>query len=826
MQGLKKKELNKNLQRNKFSSYLPLLYRHKDSGESDKFLCQDNTIGYAWELSPCAFLSDKQAVYLEQILSIDYPKSTVMQFILHADENVEPIIKNFLDAKVLKDDLLQKASLQTANFLRKEAEGMRKMGEIPIRNYRCFAYIKSPEGIDAYTLSNIEEALKGANLHPERINAEDIVSWYKQIFNNEYRTRDTIHLDESKPINEQIINSDSIIDFDEKNNKVGGKHVSVVTPKELGKNINSLCFNRMFGGYAKATEDQTQIISPYIFSLNIIFDSIESEVKRKATIVTSQRFGGTMAQALNKRISEFTKVVSDIDDGKKLIKIIPSMVIYDKDRKKLNTSLSRVKSCWSADEESGQWRLQEETKIAKIIFLASLPFGLYHVGRNVKMIDRHFINNTESVSKMLPVQAEFKGSINDPSTLYICRKGQLGGLNIGHTNTSSNFLVSAESGGGKSYFLNKFLLDERARKTKIRVLDIGGSYKKMAMALGGKYIDFESAAICINPLDFRVPIIESTGLPDLEDYDKARDVAVTVIGEMVYSASGKVMLETEWTILKMAVDWALSDKEKIIAGIDSIIEYCRNVSAHIKDATNNIISTALEMSFNLYDFSSVGKYGRYFCGKSNFDIATDEFVIIELERIRARRELFSVVVMQMLNLVTADLYLGDRSTRTICLFEEVASLLKKQGHKDLSQLGSIIDEGYRRARKYAGAFGVVFQSLLDLKKFGDLGDVIRENSSYKFLLQGKTYKEASENNLVPYKGLALDLVDSTKNQKPRYSEVFVDSPFGLGIFRLYVDPWTSALCSSEPTDVAIFERLLKEGLSPLEAVTKLSGVTI
>lgn len=824
MFGLSKKKLEKDLQRHKFSSYLPILYRSKEKEGVDSFLNQDNTIGYAWELSPCAFLSDKQAVYLEQILSVDFPKGSVMQVILHADENIEPILNNYLKAKNIDDELLQKASIQTANFLRKEAEGMRKMGEIPIRNYRCFVYIKSPEGIDSYTISNIEEALKGANLSPVRINAEDIISWYKQIFNNEYYNSSEITLDEKKPINEQIINSDSRIEFDERDNYVGGKHISVITPKELGKNIDSLCFNRMFGGYAKATEDQTQIVSPYIFSLNIVFDNVETEIKTKASIVTSQKFGGTMAQALSKRISEYVKVVSDIDDGKKQLKIIPSMIVYDKCKNKLNTSLSRIKSCWSADENSGSWRLQEETKIAKIIFLASLPFGLYHVGKNIKTMDRHFINNTEAISRMMPVQAEFKGSTHDPSTLYICRKGQIAGLNIGHTNTASNFLVSAESGGGKSYFLNKFLQDERARKTKIRVLDIGGSYKKMSMALGGKYIDFENARICINPLDFKVPIVN--GLPDKEDYDKARDVAVTVIGEMVYSASDDKMDETEFTLIKMAVDWSLTEKARIINGIDSIIYYLRNIDELVNKSTKKINDIATMMAFNLYDFSSKGKYGHFFCGKSNFDIAKDEFVIIELERIRARRELFSVVVMQMLNLITADLYLGDRSTRTICLFEEVASLLKKQGHKDLSQLGSIIDEGYRRARKYAGAFGVVLQSLLDLKKFGDLGDVIRENSSYKFLLEGKTYREAAENGLVMYKGLALDLVDSTKNQKPRYSEVFVDSPYGMGIFRLYVDPWTSALCSSEPSDVAAFEALLKKGFSPLDAISELSGITL
>lgn len=824
--GLSFTKLNRDLSRSKFSSYIPLLYRQKEkNGKGDIFLNQDNTLGYAWEISPVAFLSDKQAVNLEQILNTDYPKGTVMQFILHADENIEPIIDNYLKAKTLDDELIQMSMKQYADFLRSESKGMKRMGGMPIRNYRGFVMIKCPDGIDENKLANIEEGLTGANLDPKRLSAESLVVWYRQIFNSEYENPSAIKIDQNKTIYEQIIKSDTNILFNEDENKIGENYLTVITPKELGSNIDTLSFNRMFGGYSKASEDTTQILSPYVFSMNIVFDSVKAEVHTKANIVMSQKFGGSLANALNKRIREFSRVSSELEDNKRQIKMIPSVFVYDKNKDNLRTSISRIRSNWNADENGGSWKLQIETKIAKICFIMSLPFGLYHVGKNVKMIDREFINSSEAVSRMLPVQAEFKGSVYDPSTLYICRRGQLSGINIGHTTTSMNFLVSAESGGGKSYFLNKFLQDERARRSKIRVIDIGGSYKKMALANSGRYIDFESERICINPIDFKVPV-DKNGNPDKEDYDKARDMAVVVISEMVYSASGDRMEEMEYTLLKMAVDWCLENKERTEAGVDSVIDYLNTIVEKLPNPTEKIKRTAQEMAFNLYDFSSKGKYGHFFCGASNFDISSDEFVVIELERVRARRELFSVVVMQMLNLVTADLYLGDRSVRTFCLFEEVASLLNKQGHKDLSQLATIIDEGYRRARKYAGSFGVVLQSLLDLQKFGGLGDVVRENSAYKFLLQGKTYIEAAEKKLIPYKGLALNLVDSTKNNKPRYSEVFVDSPFGLGVYRLYVDAWTSALCSSEPSDVAKFESLLKEGKTPLQAISAISGIQV
>jgi conjugal transfer ATP-binding protein TraC len=824
--GLSFNKLEKDLRRSNFSKYIPLLFHKKDDEQGgDIFLNQDNTIGYAWELSPVAFLSDKQASTLEQILNTNFPKGTVLQFILHADENIEPIIEKYLKGKTLKDELIQTSVNQYADFLRKEASGMKKMGGMPIRNYRSFLFVKSPDVIDKNTIASIEESLTTANLSPEKMSAKELISWFRQMFNSEYENPLDVYIDEEKPLYDQIIKSDTIIEFDDEESFLGDKYVSVITPKELGSNVDTLSFNRMFGGFAKSTEDNSQILSPYVFSMNIVLDEVKSEISRKTNIIMSQKFGGSLASALNKRIREFSRVTSEIDDNKKQIKMIPSLFVYDTNHKKLTTSISRIRNNWNSSDSGASWKMQIETKISKICFVMSLPFGLYNVGKNIKMIDRDFINSTEAISRMLPVQAEFKGSIYDPSTLYLCRRGQLAGVNIGHTTTSMNFLVSAESGGGKSYFLNKFLQDERARESKVRVLDIGGSYKKMALANSGRYIDFESEDICINPLDFKVPL-DNNGAIDSEDYDKARDMAVIILGEMVYSASGDKMSEMEFTLMKMATDWVLDDDNRKVKGVDSVVDYLINIEKMLPNPTDKIKKTSQEMAFNLYDFSSKGKYGKYFCRPSNFDITNDEFVVIELERVRARRELFSVVVMQMLNLVTADLYLGDRSTRTFCLFEEVASLLNKQGQKDLSQLATIINEGYRRARKYAGCFGVVLQSLLDLQKFGTLGDVVRENSAYKFLLQGKTYVEASEKKLIPYKGLALELVDSTKNNKPRYSEVFVDSPFGLGVYRLYVDAWTSALCSSEPADTAKFERLLKQGKTPLEAISEISGIEI
>jgi len=175
-----------------------------------------------------------------------------------------------------------------------------------------------------------------------------------------------------------------------------------------------------------------------------------------------------------------------------------------------------------------------------------------------------------------------------------------------------------------------------------------------------------------------------------------------------------------------------------------------------------------------------------------------------------------------MNAVTQDLYLGDRSVETIILFEEAAEFLKDNLAGGRAQnFKAVIEAGYRRARKYRGSFGIVAQSVLDLQTFGDVGDVIWDNSATKFLLQGDSYGKAAKKGVIPYEGFTLNLLKSVSNNKPNYSEVFIDSPFGIGIGRIVVDPHTYWMNTSAPEEVARYNKLLGIGLTPAQAIDAL-----
>ena len=118
------------------------------------------------------------------------------------------------------------------------------------------------------------------------------------------------------------------------------------------------------------------------------------------------------------------------------------------------------------------------------------------------------------------------------------------------------------------------------------------------------------------------------------------------------------------------------------------------------------------------------------------------------------------------------------------------------------------------------------QSPLDLRKFGPVGQVIKNNAAFKFYLECEDYAKAVDEGVLDYEGLAVDLLTSVKANKPKYSEIFFDTPFGRGIGRLSVDPWNHWIATSDGKEVAKYNALIAQGMTPAQAVSKLSGVPL
>jgi len=792
--GLAKPRLKADTRRNKLSDYLPYLAWDPETGI---YVNSDDSIGVLWECSPAlVFAGEKTVMALNGFLRVGFPPGTIAQFILHGDPHIDPVLDYYQALKVRNDELFAKISHALSDHFRAGAAGRWGSGQV-LRNFRAFVAVKWPRGKRANLadiISMAEESLAGASLHPRLVKPDSLLEWLRRLLNDN-PSGDLGHYDESVALRKQALFGETVTRKAFDHVLIGQKEWRCLTPKGYPPTVNLLQTNQLFGGIEGGTSDADQIPSPFLYCLNILLDDQKTRLHAKCNMILMQQGVGSFAPSLARRKEEYLWATGELDKGTRFYKIMPVLWVYDSPEKS-RRALDRARRLW----EGQGYLMQEDRGILPVLLISSLPFGLYDVGRNIEQLDRDYIVPADTISSILPVQGDFNGA-GCPQLLFVSRKGQVAGLDLMAKGANNhNAFIAATSGSGKSFFLNYLVTNYFAAGAKIRIIDIGGSYKKMTKMCGARYLDFtDESDICINPFSRVV--------------DPEHDIPVIapIIGQMAYSSTGAAPTEIEMTLLKNAVRWAWK-QEGPDAEVDTVFRYLadfRDQGQH----DGEILEAARKLAFNIEDFTSRGPFGRFFNGPSTFDISNDEFVVLELEHLEPKKELFRVVTLQIINAVTKDLYLSDRKTPRFVIFDEAWKFLGKAGH-----LREVIEEGYRRARKYKGSFSIITQSPLDIKQFGPVGDVIQGNSAFKFFLESADFERAAAEKIITYGEFELRMLKSVKSRKPHYSEIFMDTPFGFGVGRLMVDPFSYFAFTSDGDEIAEIEELVQGGLSYADAI--------
>jgi len=797
--------------RSKFSDYLPWIAYDP---ATRVYLNTDNTVGCMWECVPLCFAGDPTQTALEGLFRIGFPEGSVLQFTLFAD----PDLQNFLDAhKSTRARDLPLAEHATRELCRFLLESCKKNSfGAPFRIFRLFISLKIPidkaQGLNMdETRGGVEETLTGAGLFPTPAEPSALLDWMRRVFNAEV-SQNNGPWDENVPIRKQIIRSESDVNIGFDSIEAGGKTFRCMTPKAFPKQVSPLQTNQLFGGIWGMVSDAEQVSSPFIYTLNVVFEDLWASLHRKCNAVLMQQGVGSFAPSLARKQEEYLWATDTLESGRKFLRIIPILWVYGDDPRRVDDSAKRARRIW----EGQGYETQADRGILPILFVSALPFGLYNVDSNVDDIDRDFITPQDTIAAVLPVQADISGG-GLPVLTIIGRKGQVCGLDIFDSAAiNHNLFIAAGSGGGKSFLVNYISGNYYSAGAKVRIIDIGGSYKKMTKMYGARYLEFSGKEdISLNP--FSTVVDEEYDLP----------VVTAIMAQMAYSASDKqTPQETEMSLLKDAVRWAWRRYGRD-AGVDAVREFLNAFPKHAEEFEDNlnadinaqdITKAARELAYNLKEFGSGGLYGKYFNGPATFDISKDDFVVLELEHLKPIRELFRVVTLQVINAVTQDMYLSDRSTPKLVIFDE-ASMFLSGGESGI--LKKVIEEGYRRARKYNGSFTVVTQSILDLRDFGPVGRVIRSNSAFKFYLQSVDFEETRTEGLLDADEFTMRLLKSVRTVKPRYSEMFMDTPFGMGVARLIVDPFSYYVYTSDAKEIAEIEALVTGGVTYEEAIEEM-----
>jgi len=809
-------EVAKLAQRSRFSEYLPwVAYDPKEK----VYYNSDDSQGFLWEISPLCFQSSKTADILEGLFRMGLPEKSVMQFILYADKDIEPFLEMAKRAKVRDLPITRHVTESVADFFRMGVTGMPNLNGVPVRNYRAFVAIKVPDDakINIKEIQSLaQEILHGAGLNPVFMPPEVLLDWSRRLLNDRVAdgpAGDNPRWDYYIPLRKQVVLGDTEISVEKERLKIGKKTFRCVSPKAYPEHVDTLQSNRLIGGNDGVRSDGDQINTPFLYSVNIVFQNMRNDIHKKTSFVLWQQGVGSFAPSLARRQDEYQWAADCIEKGTPFFRVIPSFWLFGEDESRTVDAVSRVKRMW----ESEGYIMQEDHMILPALFLASLPFGLFMDLKSITALERDFIAPADAITRVLPAQADFSGFGRTPQMLFVGRKGQLVGMDIFDKGANNhNVLVAAESGAGKSFFVNYLTGNYFGSGAKVRIIDIGGSYKKMVKMYDAKFLDFApDSDICLNPFS------------NVQDMEHDLYVVASVIKQMIFSSTGEIEreAETSMTIIKAAVKWAYREHGPE-ADINDVYLYLKEFPNYAEEydftgESPHVVEfkkLANTMAFNLFDFTSEGPYGKWFNGKATLDIANDDFVVLELENLKAMAELFQVVVLQVINMVTADLYLSDRGQKRLIVFDEAWQFLQH----DNSMICDVIQEGYRRARKYGGSFSVIVQSLLDLEMFGKVGNVLKGNSAFKFLLQSGDLATAKDRKIVDYDEFTMKVLDTLKSNRPKYSEFFAETPYGYGIARLVVDPFSYYIYTSDASEVKEIESICDEqGVSYEDAVREM-----
>lgn len=423
--------------------------------------------------------------------------------------------------------------------------------------------------------------------------------------------------------------------------------------------------------------------------------------------------------------------------------------------------------------------------------LASLPMTLTpdfaHDLHRAGWMTRKTLYN---IAHSMPAVAEWKGT-RKPSLLLLGRRGQLCGFDLFDSPGNYNVVVAGSSGSGKSVFLNEIASAYLAQGAHVWIVDVGCSYQRTCELFGGQFMRFQSGCgICLNPF---------TAVSDIEaDMRLLKPLFAQMISPSGLGDYQRARLEEA-----IRATWDKHGKE---AGPDRLRDMLAGRGACKPDPRVD------DMAAMLAPYCSGGMHGRWFEGTATVDFGS-QLLVLELEELKSNPELQSVVLLQLMFLISQSMF-AYRGQRKLVVIDEAWTLLRGKGTAEF------VENGYRRARKYNGSFISASQSIADFYSAPAARAAIA-NSDWVFLLAQKAEEVA---RLCSDGHLNLDqaereLLLSLRTVPGAYSEVLVRE-VGVchGVGRLVIDPFARLLFSSRPQDREDIERHLAGGCSVPDAI--------
>ncbi|MEZ4873061.1 MAG: DUF87 domain-containing protein, partial [Bdellovibrionales bacterium] len=379
--------------------------------------------------------------------------------------------------------------------------------------------------------------------------------------------------------------------------------------------------------------------------------------------------------------------------------------------------------------------------------IGTLPVLKSHIPGNKTLGIRKLPILTENLAHLLPLLHDYS-RLNDSSYLELrSRSGEVSNLNLfSRENLNYNSFICGASGSGKSFLMNAILSStlKDDLNSRLCIFDVGGSYKRIVEANGGK----------------------STTL----SYNEARALISSFLRIQPVGTQGFFQ-----TFIQTLCGSGTHITHSHMVAIDDLLKEVEGERLEIA----KLIENAGKRSEKFY--KDIAHWLKPHVG---FDKIKERPDLIELIKSPVSafdfKELDSDPILQrttillLSELLWRDLVDG-RYSRTQIVFDEV--------WRFFAQSKGFLEEMYRTLRKYKAGIVSITQNLAD---YGDeaFAKMLFTNSFTKIFLQnGASAEYLRETFDLPESD--IDRALSVTSKKPHYSEFFVLTPVMSQIFRLY-----------------------------------------
>ena len=797
-------------QRHRPSDYIPVVAQDSETGI---FLCNDGHIGVCYWGNPVIGADDTTAEMLKGAFSLPLPEGSFVQVSLLAMPDIDGPISAYQMRREFGINRLQSATTREGveAYYKRRAQFMSQSREVPnlpsigtkMLDRIVVLTLKIPyEGeqptkteldVLAESGAKLAESLQTIGLYTKRMtDAEYLRVAYR--ITHPFADPKTDPVREDQTLDQQVFEPGERIDTEEERLVFGDGTLAQTLSVGRWPKENALHLMAYMIGDPQGANNQVKF--PYHINLTMHYPSQHkktSAVKTKAAMITYQAFGPMIkfVPKLGAKKQGMDVMVNAIDTGATVVEASLSMTVYGKEREALSRQVAALRTYMQAF----QFTMGEERLILWPVFWNSFP--LFPSAESIKNTFRFKTMAVEHATTFLPILGEWKGSSvqlkqdRGYAMLLQSRRGQIMSMDLRDSSTNTNAVIFAESGAGKSFLTQAMLAEDHSCGAKVYAIDVGRSYYKLAKWLGGEFIEFNpDADLCMNPftkvkdIDDEVGLIQSTiekmAAPEdgLDDYRRSR------IEEAVKAVWGRLGPN---------------------ATITDVAEYMLSLQGDDNQRVRDIGDM-------LYRYTSYGSEGRWFNGEANLDLSKD-FVVLELEALKAKPALQQIVLMQVITAIQAEIYMSNDGRPRVVVIDESWSLL------DDPMVARFMEHAFRRFRKYNASAIIVTQSIADLYQSA-AGKAIASNSAYKLIMKqtSETVETVQREGYLSLDPYSFDQMRTIHSVPGAFSEVMIYANESVGIARLVVDRFTQVLFSTSDPERSEIINAIENGVNPVDAI--------